>query len=161
MAASLVVRAGATGDQKGIGVGVVVAILLVLVLVGRVTGGHDDASSSSSSAASTSLAHVRLDTSSSWCFANPLDARIRVQVTLVNRGSDDAKVSVLPIRRYSDGTTNDSPLDEMLDLSVPPYETKRFFNDYDYNAERHDLLECSVRVDRGRGLGAPAFLSVQ
>ena len=126
------------------GIGTVFLIIVAIAVAAEIK--DDKKSDEPAAAASTPLAHIGLDRGRSFCREFPLEARIVVYVTLANRGRASGTVdSLVPVRRYSDGSTNDSILDAMIDLKVPGGGSRRFYALYDYEALDHDLIECSVR----------------
>jgi hypothetical protein len=88
-------------------------------------------------------AKLRLFDGMSWCTTDPLDARLYVYVTIQNDGSDDGSINLRPWRRYSDGSSNASVVDEFK-MTVPAHDSAKVYNRYDYNAEKHELIECGV-----------------
>ncbi len=90
-------------------------------------------------------ADIRIQARGSRCLAVASEARIYLFMALRNFSDVAGSIDVVPIRRYSDGTTNDSVLDTMT-AELGPLERKTFRTPFDYNALEHDLLECRLRV---------------
>lgn len=63
-------------------------------------------------------------------------------------------MEALPVRRYNDGTTNSSVTDLMTEMRVPAHSTRSHFGRFDWNALKHELIECGVELDLGEGLSA-------
>lgn len=93
---------------------------------------------------------IRLIANTSSCLESVAEARIFFILNFKNPGAA-GKVYVMPLRRYSDGTTNDSVVD-LLEGNVPghlsgkPGEIRQLRATFDFNAEEHRLLECRVGI---------------
>jgi hypothetical protein len=76
--------------------------------------------------------------------------KVSFYITLRNRGPVAGKVSIWPVRHYSDGKTDESALDMLVGLAVPAHATKSFKSRaYTYKASEHEIKACGVRVNGG------------
>jgi hypothetical protein len=137
-------------EQKRIGTfGIIVLIVAGLWLYGSVTGDDDNEGSTATQAVvderSPEEADIRIQARGSRCLAVASEARIYIFMSLRNFSDVAGSIDVVPIRRYSDGTRNDSVIDTMT-AEIGPLERKTFRTPFDYNAVEHDLLECWLRV---------------
>jgi hypothetical protein len=98
----------------------------------------------SGSTPGSSASEVSLVPEHSLCLVDPAGARIHFRISVSNVGTGSQTVYVTPWRRYSDNSVNDSFVDR-LTLDVPTGETM-FRADFGYNAERHSLIECGVKM---------------
>ena len=64
-------------------------------------------------------------------------------VTVENTGGNSGSILVRPWRRYSDGSVNDSIVDEFT-VNVAAHRTKKIYGKYGYKATDHDLRQCGV-----------------
>ncbi len=135
-----------------------VAAALLLALAGCTTGTAEQTTPNVPTIGEPP-AQIRLIKRKSYCETSPADARLYVYLTFRNTGATEETIDALPIRRYDDGTTNDSVLD-VVEAIVPAGETKRFYAEFDYNAREHELIECSVKLDTGSGFSEPVALRV-
>jgi hypothetical protein len=131
--------------------------LIVVATAAGCGGGTDGESPADGEEVAGPKPRIRLVAEQSYCQANPFEARILVYVTLRNVGDAAGEVDAVPVRRYSDASVNDSVLDTMT-MAVPAKQTKRFFAEFDYNAEEHDLIECGLRFGPG---SAPSPINVR
>jgi hypothetical protein len=69
-----------------------------------------------------------------------------------NVGSVAARVSILPI-------LNDSVM-ALSTGSVPAHSLRHLWAQFGDEAPKRDLLECTIQIDAGHGLGRPVPLSV-
>jgi hypothetical protein len=96
-------------------------------------------------------ASIKLVPRKSICVAFPALAKISFILAFRNNGDAPGEPpAVIPVRRYSDGQTNASPVDELTFDTVKPGETRRFSAEFDYRATEHDLLECWAEIDGRR-----------
>jgi len=120
-----------------------------LFVVGYAVTPKEDAAEVASTEATTESTEtppdIRIQARGSRCLAVASEARIYLFMSLRNFSDVAGSIDVVPIRRYSDGTTNDSVLDTMI-AEVGPLERKTFRTPFDYNALEHELLECRLRV---------------
>lgn len=107
--------------------------------------------------AHTARAHIYVVASKSFCLASGIsdtytgEGRIIFYVTLRNSGNTSGKVSITPVRHYDDGEMNQSPLDMLIDITVPPKTTKRFKSPlYKYKAHEHEIEACGLRIGTAR-----------
>ena len=140
------------------------AASLVVLAAGCATATEEQATTAeqpdAAAEAPAGEAKIRLVERQSFCREYPGEARIYVYLTFRNTGDGAGKANALPVRRYSDGTTNDSVLDTMIDMKVPAGAKRRYHGAFDYDALAHDLIECAVKLDVGDGLGDPIPLRV-
>jgi hypothetical protein len=98
------------------------------------------------------LARLRFLASQSYCQERPGDGGLLVRATFWNLGSLAARVSILPI-------WNDS-LMARSSGTVPAHSLRHLWAKFGDDGLKRDLLECSVQIDAGRGLGRPVALSI-
>jgi hypothetical protein len=76
--------------------------------------------------------------------------KVGFYITLHNRGPVAGTVSVVPVRHYSDGKTEESALNILVGLRVPAHATRSFKSPrYAYKASEHEIRTCGVRVNGG------------
>jgi hypothetical protein len=134
---------------KAILIGVAVLIVGIAAITNPDSSksvGSSESNSSAPAADTSNGADLHLMASESRCYTIPTDARLVVSVSIRNTGSTKETMHVRPWRRYSDGSTNDSVMDE-FDIPVPPHTWRNMYGMYDYNALDHDLLECGVYLN--------------
>src|SRR5689334_20973249 len=83
--------------------------------------------------------------SKSFCLASGIsdqytgNGKVIFYMTLRNSGSTPGKVDIVPVRHYDDGATNESAMDMLIDVPVPPHTTKKFRSAaYTYKAHEHE-----------------------
>jgi hypothetical protein len=131
--------------KKGaVGILVLIGLVVATVLTSRETRSMRPSSSGA--------AHVRLIRSQSYCQEQHGDAGLLVWTTIWNPGSVPTKVSILP-------TWNDSVM-ALSSGTVPAHSRRHLWEKFAEDALKRDLLECSVQIDAGHGLGRPVALSL-
>lgn len=139
-------------QQQRIGCFGVIAILIAIGWVANQVGLGGSSDDDEPDAVSEAPWRVSVARKMSFCDPSPLDAQVRFVVWIRNRDPIDREVNVLPVRDYNDGTTNDSILD-LVTASIDASSRQFIDQTYSYNALKHDVIRCSVKLDAGRGLG--------
>jgi hypothetical protein len=101
-------------------------------------------------------ANITLVADKSFCLALP-NAKIGFYVTLRNNDQVDGEINAIPWRRYSDNEVNDSIIDTMT-FPVPAGSVRKFRNEFGYNAEAHEVIECGLIME---GDTEPTMISVE
>lgn len=127
------------------GCGCLIVVAAILVAVGLSAFGVINKRAKPSSV--TGDANIVVVQSGSACEEEPSVAQIHVEIVLRNDGTTSGTVGVIPVRRYDDGTTNASFLDEIESTSIPPGQTRTVSGLYNYDAVSHDLIQCWARLD--------------
>ena len=109
-------------------------------IVHAVSGGSSSKSAASQPTGSAQIAVV----GKSWCMAAPSQATIFTQVTVQNTGNAAGDASPMVDYRYSD---NGSTMDGPSAATVQPGQRYVFRFRHDYNAQQHDVVECTVSLD--------------
>ena len=127
--------------------GVIILALIALAAVVGVLGamGVIEEEKQAASAPEESGGGVTILADKSFCLADPYSAKIMVSVALRNDGASAEEIELVPVRRYSDNSTNDSVIDRMSATVEPGGAIQTFQATFGYNAEEHSLLECSLR----------------
>lgn len=95
-------------------------------------------------------ANIRIEARASRCLAIASEARIYVFMALRNYSNRKGSIDILPVRRYNDGSTNDSFID-VVTAKLGPRDRRIFRASFDYDALEHDLVECWLRrIDTGK-----------
>jgi hypothetical protein len=121
------------------------AVVVIVVVVGSAIASQFGGGSSTSGSSSTNAgqAHVAIIEGNSTCKELFSIATIRVFVGFRNDGDAAGSIDVTPWRRYSDGSVNDSVLDEFT-VDVPAHGVKETYADYGFDSTKHDLVQCGV-----------------
>jgi len=78
----------------------------------------------------------------SFCRSFPFDAKLGFYFYVQNPGSSAVTLNLLPVRRYSDGSTNSSPMDELTIKAAPGRSGWHAL--FDYNPQAHLVLSCAL-----------------
>lgn len=130
------------GKRTKITIGVAAAIV--------VAGGIGSAFSGSGSHAPgprpPKAASARIYVRGGSCVADPANATLHFYVTIANSGGAAGKASVVPWRRFDDGSTNDGVWDQTVDLQVPARGSRGGRIDVSYNPRVQAPIECRASI---------------
>jgi len=74
------------------------------------------------------------------------NGRVEFFITLKNKGGKDGSLDITPVRHYDDGTTNESPLDE-VSVDVAAHKVwKGHTEAFEYKAHQHGVDTCALLV---------------
>jgi hypothetical protein len=111
-------------------------------------------STTSSSGGPSPQANIAVDRTGSWCEATGVydfytgNGRVTFFITLRNHGDESGTLDLIPVRHYDDGSTNDSPVDEVTSGTVEPGDVWRGHTDpFTYKAHEHEIVSCGLEVD--------------
>lgn len=118
-------------------------ILGAALMAGSALGCGGGTNESASQVPSEPPARVTYVPESSFCFYQGISGQVVFSVYLINEESRSVDVGVLPVRYYSDGTVNRSPLDEIYGEVGPG--TVRVVHRYDIKPI-HTLIRCEAEI---------------
>ena len=146
---------GGHGAVRRLAVVVIAAIVGVVALTS--CGGQEEdegdaspaaeGSEAPASTADVSISYVR---ESSYCQHDVVVGNVDFVVYLRNDGADPVDVDVLPIRHYTDGTTNQSLLDEMTATIPPDGRPHLVWHSYEIEPT-HTLTSCEAEITSPAG----------
>jgi hypothetical protein len=136
-----------SGDKKEQGRAFGGLVLLAIVALFWYASTKPSGSEAPAAAAATAPSQPRpfVVHRGSFCEAFPTLGKLFVGFYVTNPGNATVEYDVTPIRQYSDGSTNQSAMDELI-LQIPP-GTHSAQHTYAYQATDHALTRCGIQDD--------------
>jgi hypothetical protein len=149
---------GLTRSGKRWGLGILGGLVAIGVIAALASNHKNSSPSSSSPAASPAVggsssvsgSHVYVVASKSFCVYTGVDdvysgnGHVEFFLTVKNSGDEDGKISLIPVRHYTDGQMNESAMDE-VEITVGAGELyKAHTAQMKYKAHEHEIESCGL-----------------